>query len=72
LATAILRGECATLDDYLMNLPNCICVLSLGPLQGGYAFPPAMRLKNRFKLVGQSVNCHVVEHVMRAAFLQAT
>ena len=31
----------------------------------GYQFPPTMRLRTRYKLVGQSVNVHVIAHVLR-------
>jgi tRNA (cytosine38-C5)-methyltransferase len=33
-----------------------------------YRFPDEMKLRHRFKLIGQSVNVAVVEHVMRTVF----
>jgi len=35
---------------------------------GWYRFPPRMKLRHRFKLIGQSINVKVVECVMRSLF----
>ena len=36
-----------------------------------YRFPEDMKMRHRFKLIGQSVNVAVVEHVMRSVFWRA-